>query len=298
LRPGKSLDDARPRSEVCGAFTEGVERRIDTAEVNGRLFLNNVSLGIYGDAVRSPAYRDAKVRTLLETAAEVMGPSAEAPGLDLADEAAVMILTDDNFSTIVKAVELGRGLYDNLTRYIRYQIGGMFGYIATFLGASILNIAGGIPLLPLQSLWVSFATLSAQSVGLGYAKAAAGLMDRPRRPPSQPILTRELISWLSFVGLLMAIGTLAVISWADQAHGLDITRTMGMVTFALFLLFFSIEAKDDQESAFSVGTFSDKTFARTTVVSIILLILSTVLGIFHHVMKTVTLNVLQWLICG
>jgi hypothetical protein len=61
-------------------------------------------------------------------------------------EAAVMILTDDNFSTIVKAVELGRGLYDNLARYIRFQIGGLFGYIATFLGASIFNIAEGIRL--------------------------------------------------------------------------------------------------------------------------------------------------------
>ena len=67
-----------------------------------------------------------------------------------------MILTDDNFSTIVKAVELGRGLYDNLARYIRFQIGGLFGYIATFLGASIFNVAEGIPLLPLQTLWVSF----------------------------------------------------------------------------------------------------------------------------------------------
>jgi P-type Ca2+ transporter type 2C len=72
---------------------------------------------------------------------------------------------------------------------------------------------------------------------------------------------------------------------------------MGMVTLALFLLFFSIESKDDQESAFSLGTFSDKTFARTTAVSFLLLVLSTVLGIFHRVMKTVTLDVRQWLIC-
>src|SRR6201993_2083786 len=74
-----ALDVGVDRHDLTGAldaFTNGVERRIDTAEVNGRLFLNNVSLGIYGDAVRRPAYRDAKVRTLLETAAEVMGPAA------------------------------------------------------------------------------------------------------------------------------------------------------------------------------------------------------------------------------
>ena len=77
------------RHDLAGAldaFTGGVERRIDAAEVSGRMVLNNVSLGIYGDAVRSPAYRDAKVRTLLETAAEVIGPGAEAPALDLTDD--------------------------------------------------------------------------------------------------------------------------------------------------------------------------------------------------------------------
>ena len=85
-------------------------------------------------------------------------------------------MTDDSFSTIVKAVELGHGLYDNLARYIRFQIGVLFGYIITFLGAAIFNIAQGIPLLPLQTLWVSFTMLSIQSVGLGYSKPAAGLM--------------------------------------------------------------------------------------------------------------------------
>jgi diacylglycerol kinase family enzyme len=84
-----ALDVGVDRHDVIGAldaFTDGVERQIDMAEVNGRAFLNNASLGIYGDAVRSPAYRDAKVRTLLQTAAEVMGPSAEAPALCLVDD--------------------------------------------------------------------------------------------------------------------------------------------------------------------------------------------------------------------
>jgi len=88
-----------------------------------------------------------------------------------------------------------------------------------------------------------------------------------------------------------------VISWADQAHGLAIARTMGMVTFALFTLFFSIESKDDRDSAFGMDTFSDTTFRVTTSGSFVLLVLSTVLGIFHTVMKTVTLDVRQWLIC-
>ena len=73
-------------------------------------------------------------------------------------------------------------------------------------------------------------------------------MDRPPLPPSRPILTRALLVWLALAGLLMAIGTLSVIDWADHAHGLAVARTMGMVTFALFLLLFSIESKDQRDS--------------------------------------------------
>jgi diacylglycerol kinase family enzyme len=100
-----ALDVGVDRKDVPGAleaFSSGVERRIDMAEVNGRLFLNNVSLGIYGDAVQRPAYRDAKVRTLLETAQQVLGPSARAPALLLIDDAgrehrdAAVVLVSNN----------------------------------------------------------------------------------------------------------------------------------------------------------------------------------------------------------
>ncbi len=100
-----ALDLGVDRRDVLGAleaFTDGVERRIDVADVNGRMFLNNVSLGIYGDAVRRPAYRDAKVRTLLETVEGVLGPSAHAPGLRLVDDAGreqtdlVVVLVSNN----------------------------------------------------------------------------------------------------------------------------------------------------------------------------------------------------------
>jgi diacylglycerol kinase family enzyme len=87
-----ALDLGVDRSDLVGsldAFTDGLERRIDVAEVNGRLFLNNVSLGIYGDAVRQPDYRDAKARTLLQTAAHALGPSAPVNGLELVDDVSV-----------------------------------------------------------------------------------------------------------------------------------------------------------------------------------------------------------------
>jgi diacylglycerol kinase family enzyme len=103
-----ALDLGVDRRDLVGsldAFTDGVERRIDVAEVNGRLFLNNVSLGIYGDAVRESTYRDAKARTLLETAANVLGPSATATDLELVDDAghshrnpAVVLVSNNPYS--------------------------------------------------------------------------------------------------------------------------------------------------------------------------------------------------------
>ncbi|MGH3245895.1 MAG: cation transporting ATPase C-terminal domain-containing protein, partial [Trebonia sp.] len=194
-------------------------------------------------------------------------------------------------------VEIGRGLYDNLARYIRFEMGCMFGFIISFLGASIFNIADGEPLLPLQILWVAFTTVTIQSLGLGYSKPAAGLMERPPRPPSQPILSRGLVVWLASAGLVIAVGTLGVISWAEHEHTLTIARTMGVVTFSLLNLFFSIETKDERVSAFSLDTFSDRTFILTTGGSFLLLVMCTVVRPFQAVLKTTTLDVRQWLVC-
>ena len=218
-------------------------------------------------------------------------------GTEVTKEAAVMVLTDDNFSTIVKAVELGRGLYDNLVKYVRFQMGCLFGFIVSFLGASIFNIAGGVPFLPLQTLWINFTTLLFQAVGLGYGRPAAGLMEREPRQPDQPILTRPLFVWLISVGLIMGAGTLGVISWAEQAHTQAVAHTMGVVTFSLYALLFSIETRDARRTAFSLDTFSDSKFVIATGVSILTLLLTTVFGPLQALLKTTSLDVRQWLIC-
>jgi P-type Ca2+ transporter type 2C len=219
-------------------------------------------------------------------------------GTEVTKEAAVMVLTDDNFSTIVKAVELGRGLYDNLTKYIRFQMGCLFGFIISFLGAAIFDIAGGVPFLPLQTLWINFTTLLFQAVGLGYGQPGTGLMKRKPRQPDQPILTRGLIVWLVTAGLVIGAGTLGVISWAEQVHTEAIAHTMGVVTFSLYALFFSITTKDERRTVFTLDTFSDKTFNIATGVSVLTLILATVFGPFQGFLKMTSLDIQQWLICA
>jgi Ca2+-transporting ATPase len=218
-------------------------------------------------------------------------------GTEVTKEAAVMILTDDNFSTIVKAVELGRGLYDNLVKYVRYQMGTLFGFILSFLGASIFNILGGIPFLPLQTLWVNFTTGVIQSVGLGYGKPAAGLMERTPRNPEEPILPRGLFAWLVTVGLVMAIGTLGVIGWAQHEHGDTVAHTMGLVTFSLYNLFFSITTKDESRTVFTLDTFADKPFAVATAISLATIVLATTFNPLEALLDTTPLTLTQWLAC-
>ena len=150
-----------------------------------------------------------------------------------------MILIDDNFATIVKAVEIGRGLYDNLTKYIRFQMGVLIGFIVTFLGASIFNIVGGVPFVPLQTLYVNFTTQVLQAIGLGYGRPADGLMKRKPRPADEQMLPRPLLIWVAIAGLVLGGATLGVIAWADDTYGSAVARTMGLTTFAISNVLFS-----------------------------------------------------------
>ena len=182
-------------------------------------------------------------------------------GTEVSKEAATMILTDDNFATIVKAVELGRGLYDNLTKYIRFQMGVLVGFIVTFLGASIFNIVGGVPFVPLQTLYVNFTTQVLQAIGLGYGRPGEGLMKRKPRPSDEPILPRPLLIWVGIAGLVLGGATLGVIGWADDHYGNSaVARTMGLTTFAISNVIFSLTTRDEQRSIFSLEVLEDRMF--------------------------------------
>ncbi len=218
-------------------------------------------------------------------------------GTEVSKEAAVMILTDDNFATIVKAVELGRALYDNLMRYIRFQMAGLFGFIGTFLGASIFNILGGVPFLPLQTLWINFTVDVFQALGLGYGKPRAGLMEEAPRPKDQTILPRPLFMWLVAVGSWMAIWTLGLIVWASAEHGEVIAHTMGLVTFSLFHLFYSLETANAERTLFSSELIENPTLVKTTAVSALTIFLATSFGPLQRLLDTVELSPEQWALC-
>jgi Ca2+-transporting ATPase len=218
-------------------------------------------------------------------------------GTEVSKEAAVMILTDDNFATIVKAVELGRALYDNLLRYIRYQMGGLFGFILTFLGSSLFFIAGGIPFTPVQTLWVNFTVTVFLAIGLGYGKAREGLMNEAPRDPRQPILPNRLFTYLVFIGFVMAVCTLAVIWWATDAHGEAVARTMGLTVFSLANIWFALETSDPAHSVFSMDLRENPTLLKGVGLAILVTIAAVELNLLNRLLETTSLTIEQWVIC-
>jgi len=218
-------------------------------------------------------------------------------GTEVSKEAAAMILTDDDFATIVTAVRLGRELYDNLKKYIFFQMGALVGMVVTFLAASIFNIAAGVPFVPLQTLWLNFTTQVFQSIGLGYGKGDPEIMKRKPRRSDEPLLTRGSLGWLGIVGLVMGISTLLVIWWADREWNLETARTMGVTAFAIMNLFWSWTVRSDVRSVFSIETFNDRRFVITSGMSIAAIFLATSLDVLQRLLGTTSLNAVQWIIC-
>jgi Ca2+-transporting ATPase len=220
-------------------------------------------------------------------------------GTDVTKEAGVMILTDDNFATIVKAVEYGRALYDNLSKYVRVQMAWLVGFIGTFLLATILNIAAGQPFTPLQVLWINFAIEVPIAIALGFDKPLPGLMERKPRPLKQPVLTRAQWARIIVLGVIMATGTLGARVYYENTGNVDpvVAATISMVVFGLFNLFAGISARDETGSAFNRDIFADPFQTRLYGLSLLFIFLPTALDFLQGFLGTASLTFEQWLVC-
>src|SRR6478752_1583770 len=266
---------------IARVTPEDKVRLVDTLKRKGHI------VAMTGDGVNdAPALKRADI-----------GIAMGITGTEVSKEAAAMILTDDNFATIVRAVELGRGLYDNLTRYIRFQMGVLFGLVFTFLGVAIGNVVGGVAFVPLQTLWVNFSTQVFQAVGLGYGEPAEGLMKRKPRDPEAQILPRSKLLWLALVGGVMGAATIGVLAWADSRYRTDVARTMGMTSFAIANLFYSFCERDERMSVFSLDVLRDRKFLMFSAASVLAIILAPQLNLLNRILQTTPLTLHQWLIC-
>jgi P-type Ca2+ transporter type 2C len=218
-------------------------------------------------------------------------------GTEVTKEAGDMILTDDNFATIVSAVEGGRGIYDNLMKYIRVQLVMLGGFILLFIGAGIFNVADGAPLNPLQILWINFAVDVLLAIGLGFDAPIPGLMRRPPRDASAPVVDRGLGLRLGVASLVMAGLALGIVAWGDHRYDLVVATTMGLTTLSLMHITAALEAREPTGSVFSAYTFANRRFVQLMGAALVLTFLVTALSPLQRIFDTTALTAAQWGIC-
>ncbi len=220
-------------------------------------------------------------------------------GTEVSKGAAVMIITDDNFATIVRAVSHGRELYDNLLKYIRFQMAALVGYLALYILAGIFDVANGIPLEPLALLWINFAIDIPIAVALGFDTATTGLMSRVPRPLSAPVLSRQQWIRLTVTGLVMAGGSLAVrVYGEDRYDAAVIGATMLLVTLSLFHVVAGLSVRDDRGTIFSRASWPRWPQLRLYGLALLLTVLVTEVGVLQRIFLTSSLTVNQWLTCA
>ena len=234
-------------------------------------------------------------------------------GTDVSKEAADMVLADDNFASIVAAVEEGRAIFANIRKFLRYLLSSNIGEVMTmFVGVLLADVigltaeAGGgvvLPLLATHILWINLVTDGAPALALGVDPADAGVMHAPPRPRGEGVITRRMWAGIFFVGVIMAAGTLLVLDASlpggllEGSGTMRYAQTMAFTTLVFFSLFTVFNARSDERSAF-VGLFSNTWLWGAVLVSLVLQAAVVYLPFLQQAFSTVGLSVGDWLRCA
>ncbi|MET9033962.1 cation-translocating P-type ATPase [Streptomyces mirabilis] len=216
-------------------------------------------------------------------------------GTDVAKNAGRMILSDDKFATIVYAVEQGRRIYDNLTKYIRFVLLLLVTFVLTFLGATVFNIAAGEPFTPPQVLWIHFVVNASFGFALGFDRESPGLMRRRPRPRGESVLTRPVLVTVGIGGLAITVVLLGLIK-LGQAHfdNVEIGRSIAFTAFALCLIVAAFECRSETDSVLTTSTFDSKQMNWVALAQFALAVLVTQLDGFRRILGTTQINARQF----
>jgi Ca2+-transporting ATPase len=214
-------------------------------------------------------------------------------GTDVSREAADMVLTDDNFSSIEAAVEEGRGVFDNLTKFIVWTLPtnlgeGLVILVAIFFGTTL-------PILPVQILWINMTTAGFLGLMLAFEPKEPGIMIRPPRDPQTPILTRELSSRIILVGLLLLAGSFGLFTW-ETIHGADLARarTVAVNVFIIIELFYLINCRSLTRSIVQLGLFTNPWLFGGIAMMLALQMVYTYLPLMNYLFQSVPLDPAAW----
>jgi P-type Ca2+ transporter type 2C len=197
----------------------------------------------------------------------------------------------------VNAVDYGRNLYDNLLKYLRFQMATLVAYIAIFIGAGIFGVAGGVPLTPLQILWINMVIDIPIAVALGFDEPTSGVMRRPPRPVGAPVLSTADWVRLCIQGLVMTVGALVAYQIGDANGGPEVGATMLLTALSLSHLAVGLLARDQRNTIFDRAAIPGPTQLRRYGIALLAIILVTTIGFLQRIFDTTELSLAQWGIC-
>lgn len=215
-------------------------------------------------------------------------------GTEVAKEASDMVLTDDNFASIEAAVEEGRGVFDNLTKFIVWTLPTNLGEGLVILAAIFAGVI--LPILPLQILWINMTTAVLLGLMLAFEPREPGIMLRRPRDPNTPILTKGLIRRILLVGGMMLIGAFGIFKWElTRGVSLEEARTAAVNVFIFIEIFYLFNSRSLTRSVFKIGFFSNPLIFAGVGTMIILQMMFTYLAVFNTLFQSAPLGWDVWL---
>ena len=233
-------------------------------------------------------------------------------GTDVSKQAADMILADDNFATIVAAVEEGRSIFSNIRKFLRYLLASNIGEVLTmFFGVVLADQIGlkaerntvVLPVLATQLLWINLITDGAPALALGVDRLDAGVMTDPPRPRSERVITPRMWFGIVFVGVVSAVGTLFTLDaslpggFIEGLGDMRYAQTMAFTTLVFFSMFTVFSSRSDERSAFE-GLFSNHWLWAAVGLAVVLQAFVIYVPFLQQAFSTVSLSVWDWLRCA